>query len=74
MEEDLTQEERDKICLGLAMAKSALERRECRGAHQRLDHPESRTEFCKTTVAVFEENQVMIRFQEIPKDREEVGR
>lgn len=69
-ENDLTQEEKDKIRLGIAMVRSALERRESRGAHQRLDAPETCREFCKTTVAAFDGRQVTVRFRDIPADRE----
>ena len=69
-ENELTQEEKDKIRLGIAMVRSALERRESRGAHQRLDAPETCREFCKTTVAAFDGRQVTVRFRDIPEDRE----
>lgn len=48
------------------MIKSALERKESRGAHNREDYPNMDKEYQKTTVAYIEGEEVRIRFQKIP--------
>ena len=56
----------NKLLLGIAMIKSALERKESRGAHNREDYPNIDKEYQKTTVAYIEGEEVRIRFQKIP--------
>lgn len=54
-----------RFLLGLAMLKSAYERKESRGAHFRCDYPKSEKQYKKTTVAFYDGHQVQIKFREI---------
>lgn len=65
-ERDFQRLDKHKLFLAIAMVRSALERRESRGAHQRLDYPDMRTEYQKTSTAVFQNHQIQIGFREIP--------
>jgi succinate dehydrogenase / fumarate reductase flavoprotein subunit len=56
--------------LGRAMIMSALAREESRGAHLRSDFPERNdVDFCKTTVAVYDGENISVRFDDIPERR-----
>ena len=64
--ENLTRRDRQRIDLAEAMLRSALERKESRGAHQRRDFPERKdTEFQKTTLTQLEDGHVTVRFCDI---------
>jgi len=63
--EKLYAECRDPLCLlGMALVKSALERKECRGAQYRLDYPGEQDAFHKTTVASYD-GTISITFADI---------
>ena len=47
-----------------AMLSSALARKESRGAHQRLDYPETNEEYLKTTVISFDNDELKITFND----------
>ena len=47
-----------------AMLSSALARKESRGAHQRLDYPETNDEYLKTTVISFDNDELKITFND----------
>ena len=64
LEERLSDMERKRVYLGLGMLLSALERKESRGAHQRIDYSESREAFCKMTVAKMKDGEIEIDFKE----------
>jgi len=56
--------------LGLAVLKSALARKESRGAHWREDYPKSNDDdYLKTTVARFDGKQIQISFVPVPERR-----
>lgn len=60
------QEEQNRVNLALAVVKSAVERRESRGAHKRTDCPvRDDNTFQKQTVAKLENGAVKISFREI---------
>ena len=61
--------ESSRLHLAEAMLKSALERRESRGAHYREDYPETRETYRKMTKAQFRD-QVEITFCELPERRD----
>ena len=61
--------EKSRLHLAEAMLKSALERRESRGAHYREDYPETRETYQKMTKAQFRDH-VEITFCELPERRD----
>ena len=52
------------IDIAKAMLSSALARKESRGAHQRLDYPETNEEYLKTTVISFDNDELKITFND----------
>ena len=63
------QAEMNRANLALAVVKSALERRETRGAHKRFDYPERDDDnFKKQTVARLQNGKVEITFKEVGED------
>lgn len=51
--------------LGLAMVGLAIERKESRGAHYRIDYPDAKDEYKKTSVAKFEDGKIKLYFADI---------
>lgn len=68
---DASDELRSELLLGEAMLRCALARKESRGAHTRLDFPDTDEVMRKTTVVRVEDGAVRIRFREIPELRQE---
>ena len=62
-EEELSEIDRKRAMLGLAMIQSGLERKERRGAHFRTDYPQTEESFRKQSVARLEDGQVRISFE-----------
>ena len=62
-DENLTYSEKNKIITAKAMLKSALSRKESRGAHYRSDYPEPDDNYLKTTVASYDTD-INIEFTE----------
>ncbi len=56
---------RAELLLAQAMLQSALKRTETRGAHTRLDYPQTKEEWKKTTVASVLNRRVQITYEEI---------
>lgn len=61
----------DRLLLGLAMLRSAEERRESRGAHFRSDYPETDEGYKKTTVAAFDGERIQVSFRDIAGNESE---
>ncbi len=66
----LSRLEQDEVLLGTAMLRSALARRESRGAHWREDCPEQLEKFQKTTAAFYDGHQIQIQFRPVPGTKE----
>ena len=65
--------EQNRLLLAEAMLRSALERRESRGAHYREDYPDKNDNFRKTTIAECDDkNRVRISFRPIPEKRADI--
>lgn len=58
----------DELLLADAMLRSALERRESRGAHFREDFPQMDDTYRKITAATFDEDGIHINFLDIPTE------
>ena len=58
--------DRMRLRLGLAMVRSAQARLESRGAHYRLDYPETREDFRRLTIAQWADDAIKITF--VPAD------
>ena len=52
------------VGIAKAMLSSALARKESRGAHQRLDYPETDDKYLKTTVISFDNDELKITFND----------
>ena len=66
----IVQRGRERLRLAEAMLCSAKARRESRGAHYRRDYPERSAAYQKTTVACYDREEIVIRFEEIPGFRQ----
>ena len=62
-----------RVLLARALVRSALAREESRGAHMRLDHPDTSAAYRKTTVVTLDGGEPRIQFRDIPHAREGVG-
>ena len=62
--------ETERIALGRAMVLSALNRKESRGAHTRLDHPDTLERYRKQSIAIMKTGEVCLSLRDIPADRE----
>ncbi len=62
---DLNSLNKAKYILGMAMIKSALERKESRGAHQRSDFPNLDDNYLKSTIAKYADNKIIIEYRGI---------
>lgn len=69
----VSEETRARLLLARAMLLSALERKESRGAHTRLDYPETDEDFRRTTRVACHGETISIDFQEIPDLRPEIS-
>jgi len=54
--------------LAKAMIKSALERKESRGAHQRIEYPECNQQYDKTTTISFTDNNLSVQFRDTDEE------
>lgn len=69
---DLNEAEKRRLSLALAMVRSAIERKESRGAHKRVDYPErDDASFRKQSVVRFENDQITLSLRDIPERRSE---
>jgi len=50
------------------MIKSALERKESRGAHQRIEYPECNQQYDKTTTISFTDNNLSVQFRDTDEE------
>lgn len=65
LKSDINNAERRRLNLALAMVISALNRKESRGAHKRVDYPDVSEKFKKTTIAKFCEGKIIVDLREI---------
>ncbi len=65
--ENMSEEMTARLRLAGAFCQSALARKESRGAHTRLDFPDTAEAFHKTTVAWFDGETIQISFAKIPQ-------
>lgn len=63
--------ERRRLNLALAMVRSAINRKESRGAHKRIDYPNTDDEYKKTTIARFDGENIIITMRNIPELRKD---
>lgn len=59
---DLTEMDRKRIRLGMAMLEAALGRQESRGAHYRTDYPETEEAFCKISCVRWKKDHIDLKF------------
>ena len=69
---DLNDAEKRRLYLALAMVQSAINRKESRGAHKRVDYPErDDASFCKQSVVRCENGKITLTLRDIPERRSE---
>lgn len=69
---DLNDSEKRRLYLALAMVQSAIERKESRGAHKRVDYPErDDASFRKQSVVRCENGKITLSLRDIPERRSE---
>ena len=69
---DLNEAENRRLYLALAMVQSAIDRKESRGAHKRVDYPERDDKnFRKQSVVCFDGGQITLTLRDIPERRSE---
>lgn len=70
LNKDLNSLEKSRVNLALATVMCALNRKESRGAHKRVDYPDTDKNFQKTTIVSFVNGKIEISYREIPKLRD----
>ena len=69
---NLNEAEKRRLSLALAMVRSAIERKESRGAHKRVDYPErDDASFRKQSVVRCDNGQITLALRDIPERRSE---
>ena len=69
---NLNEAENRRLSLALAMVRSAIERKESRGAHKRVDYPERDDKnFRKQSVVRYENGEIALTLRDIPERRSE---
>lgn len=71
LQDGINNAERRRLNLALAMVMSALNRKESRGAHKRIDYPEISDIYKKTTVATYNGASIKITMRSIPEPRKD---
>lgn len=71
LQDGINNAERRRLNLALAMVMSALNRKESRGAHKRIDYPEISDIYKKTTVASYDGASIKITMRSIPEPRKD---
>lgn len=66
--------QKNRMILGRAVLLAALNRKESRGAHTRIDHPErDDINFRRTTVVTYDGKEITVSLRDIPQKRGEPG-